>query len=35
MLWNPDMNFPDVEQTEQLKSKEAKKASNPFAALAK
>jgi hypothetical protein len=35
MLWNPDMNFPNVERAEQLMAKEAKKASNPFAAVAK
>ncbi len=29
------MNFPDVELAEQLKAKEAKKASNPFAAVAR
>ncbi len=31
MLWNPNLNFPHVKRAEQLKAKEAKKASNPFA----
>ncbi len=35
MLWNPDMKLADVERIEQLKAKETKKASNPFAAVAK
>ncbi len=39
MMLNPDMNFPrkfpDVERAEQLKAKERKKSSNPFAAAAK
>ncbi len=35
MLWNADMIFPYVELAEQLKAKEAKKASNPFTAVAK
>jgi hypothetical protein len=35
MLWNPDMKLPDVERAEQLKARETKKASNPFAAVAK
>jgi hypothetical protein len=35
MLWNPKLNFPDVETAEQLKTKEAKKASTPFDAVAK
>jgi hypothetical protein len=35
MLWNPDMEFPDVERSAKLKAKEAKTPSNPFAAVAK
>jgi hypothetical protein len=33
MLWNLDMKLPDGERAEQLKAKETKKASNPFAQL--
>jgi hypothetical protein len=35
MLWNPDMEFPDVERSAKLKAKEAKMPSNPFGAVAK
>ncbi len=35
MLWNPDMEFPDVERSAKLKAKGAKTPSNPFAAVAK
>jgi hypothetical protein len=35
MLWNPDLKLPYVERAAQLKAKETKKASNPFAAVAK
>ncbi len=34
MQWNPDINFSNVERAEQLMAKEARKASNPFAAVA-
>jgi hypothetical protein len=35
MLWNPKLNFPDVERAAQLKAKEVKKASTPFDAVNK
>jgi hypothetical protein len=35
MLWNPDMEFPDVERSAKLKAKESKTPSNPFAAVPK
>jgi hypothetical protein len=35
MLWNPKLNFPDVERAAQLKAKAFKKASTPFDAVNK
>jgi hypothetical protein len=35
MLWNADLIVPNVERAQQLKAKEAKQASNPFAAVVK